>query len=532
MKKIKTIQTALCACVVPLAILGALQEPDLPLLSIAALCVLTAGTAAAGASKWRQEALAVCFLTCLVYATRYRVPTSIPILDDDVLHVRPAVLLMAVGGVAAVFRRRESGAEAGVPLWRKTFIGSALVSALILTTAYSLLSTRYALEFDVFRQALMGLVVLTVGYVVFRGALRKEAPQAEGRLPNRRTDAGSSVPPPSRRGTWALLFLAVAASPIAWKFPLGPIGVALPDLALGLAAVTLVPTGMRELRTGMLWNRIEASLPLFLVAVLSALSASDPGAAAQELAQVGFYLLVGPWIFALVAMEANWRRCLLWAARGALLAALGGCVLLAIGGETRFAHVFGNPNVLGCSLALAACICLTASGARKRVGQAFVGLAVVVGLGLLAWAPAEATDAPDTEGRLESAVPQRYLEAYAALSVLSDRPLFGTGLGTYQLHIGEYYQGMPKDNTIAPGSRIGYGVLLASMGLLGLSGYLYWLGRLWQHARSSHYSARHLHLTLLALLLCGYFTAPFVSQLLVPMGAIHGLAVGGWKADA
>jgi hypothetical protein len=111
-------------------------------------------------------------------------------------------------------------------------------------------------------------------------------------------------------------------------------------------------------------------------------------------------------------------------------------------------------------------------------------------------------------------------EAYAALSVLADRPLLGVGLGNYQARIGEYYQGMPKDNSMTPGTGVGYGILAASVGMVGLAAYLEWLRRLWHAAAGTR-----LKIPLLVLAGAGFVTPIFVGPVLLPMALIGGLVI-------
>ena len=120
-------------------------------------------------------------------------------------------------------------------------------------------------------------------------------------------------------------------------------------------------------------------------------------------------------------------------------------------------------------------------------------------------------------------VPQRFLEAYAALSVLSSHPLTGLGLGSYQVHIGAYFQGMPKENSIAPGTQIGYCILIASTGVCGLAAFLYWLWQLLLRAWQCSSRPFAMLAAPAFLVFVGVLTPILVSQILTPLALVHGL---------
>jgi O-antigen ligase len=145
------------------------------------------------------------------------------------------------------------------------------------------------------------------------------------------------------------------------------------------------------------------------------------------------------------------------------------------------------------------------------------GLCAVILTTHLCFTGRAATSQQNTEGAV---FPQRRLEAYAALCVVADRPLFGVGLGAYQEHIGLYYQGMPKENTIVPGTQIGYAVLLASGGLLCLASFLYWTVAIWKMAKQSP-GQTMIRLFLLVLWSIGFLTPLFVGQILLALVVMH-----------
>ena len=117
-----------------------------------------------------------------------------------------------------------------------------------------------------------------------------------------------------------------------------------------------------------------------------------------------------------------------------------------------------------------------------------------------------------------SVIPERLVEAYVALNVLSDRPLLGLGPGeNYQTNIGAYYQGFSKENTIVPGTHVGLTVLIASLGLFGFATFFYWLSSLWD--------IPHLRPSIITLVLVGFFTPLFVARFLLALALLQGLAV-------
>jgi len=138
----------------------------------------------------------------------------------------------------------------------------------------------------------------------------------------------------------------------------------------------------------------------------------------------------------------------------------------------------------------------------------------------------EPVDTSDgTPKKSPTLIPQRYLEGYAALSVLADYPLFGLGPGEYQDRIGAYYQGMPKENTLALGTRIGYAVLLASGGIFCLASFLYWTWILWD--RSSESKRRSgFRGFLLVFWTIGFLTPLLVGPVLLPLLVFQGCLYG------
>lgn len=72
-------------------------------------------------------------------------------------------------------------------------------------------------------------------------------------------------------------------------------------------------------------------------------------------------------------------------------------------------------------------------------------------------------------------VKNRYLEMQAALNLLADNTLLGVGLGNFQNRINSYYKELPKVNTAEPGQHSGYLLIGSTMGIIGLSAFLWML---------------------------------------------------------
>lgn len=331
-----------------------------------------------------------------------------------------------------------------------------------------------------------------------------------------------------RNSAKIFLSAAIVASPLAWRIPFGPAPLTLTDLGLLLAAAASAQACLREVRSGQFWRRVEASVPLVCVLAMSALLATEKSMATKEFIQIAFYVLAGAWVCSRELGGSESRRWAWWAMSGALAIGIAGCVLSVAGATGLFQAAFGNERALGCCLLLMASLWLHVSKTEGRANSGrmkmIVGTAVIMGIAALVLSPNK-VPAPETEDLSRQGIPQHLLEGYAALSVLSEHPLFGVGVGTYQLHIGEYYQGMPKNNTIRPGTRIGYGVVVASTGLLGLSAFLFWVVQLWRSVVLRG-AERSLRLPLVMLLLCVCFTPPFVGQILLPAILMHGLICG------
>ena len=333
------------------------------------------------------------------------------------------------------------------------------------------------------------------------------------------------------------LYAAIVTAPFGGKLLVGPAGVTVSDLALFVAVAALVPLGCKDLVSGRLWQRIMSPLPLFVCIIVSVVSATHVGLAVKELVQLGFYCLAVSWMFSHVAGRESWRRDLRLACQGAVVVGIAGCLWRVWAGADVFGPVYGTGMGLVCCTVLFSCLCMlgaTKHWASKPWVKASIPLAVALVCVMTSFGAPETSNAEtvvdaDTS---EPAIPQQYLEGYAALSVVGKHPLFGVGPGNYQTHIGAFFQGMPKDNTIVLGTRIGYGVILASMGVLGLAAFLYWVTRIWSAAGQVPEQTFGIRAVLTVLCLCGFLTPLFVGRILLPLTVVHGLASGGGQADA
>lgn len=322
--------------------------------------------------------------------------------------------------------------------------------------------------------------------------------------------------------------LAILAAPIAMKLPVGPVPLSLTDLLLA-AGIALASAGrVRRANLATEIYCLEACAPFLAAMTVAALASLERTEAVKELLQVLLYAAGGVWLFSASARDARWRVWCFYGIRAAIVFALAGLVIQHAYPAVTAAMWFANSYSLACFAGTLACL-LPAAGfpirhRHRSWDSVLMGIALCAVAACLAWPPVLAVPATDLAGE---SISQRFLEAFAALSVLSSHPLTGVGLGGYQIHIGAYFQGMPKENSIAPGSQIGYCILLASTGMYGLAACLYWLCQLLSQAR--RFSTRPLAMMAAPafLLFVGLFTPILVAQILVPLALVHGLLWSG-----
>ena len=321
-------------------------------------------------------------------------------------------------------------------------------------------------------------------------------------------------------GVFALL--GILTGPLTFKFCIGPTAVGCTDACLALSFLLFFPQILRHLRTKAFWLPLHAVCPLLGCASLSALSSDLLLPSLKEISQVVLYGFGGVLVYSHLFHSRSWRIAAVWSLCCALLADIVSLSGVLSPDRSTFPTAEAMSPPAGAYLLLSSFLLVAiAQSLRaqrlKRGMSVFAGLCAVILTAHLCFAGRAATPKQNTEG---ASIPQRYLEAYAALCVVADRPLFGVGLGAYQEHIGRYYQGMPKENTIVPGTQIGYAVLLASGGILCLASFLYWTVAIWRKAKHSREQTM-IRLFLLVLWSAGFLTPLFVGHFLLPLVVAH-----------
>ena len=321
-------------------------------------------------------------------------------------------------------------------------------------------------------------------------------------------------------GFFGLLCILIA--PLTGRICIGPAAVGYADITLVLSFFFLFPQMWQPFHTKALWRPLFGSLPFLGCAALSTLSSDNLAPSLKELSQAVLYGFGGVLSYSHFFSSRTWRTGAVWSLVGALLVGFATLSAAPAGEGGAFPTAGAMTPATRAYLVLASfLLAATAQSLRSRwlsrALSAFAGLYVVF---LTAFVCCTEKPSASEGGAGGAAVPQRYLEAYAALSVMADHPLFGVGLGGYQEHIGRYYQGMPKDNTIVPGTQIGYAVLLASGGILCLGSFLYWTVAIWKMAKQSP-GQTMIRLFLLALWSIGFLTPLFVGQILLPLVVVH-----------
>ena len=118
----------------------------------------------------------------------------------------------------------------------------------------------------------------------------------------------------------------------------------------------------------------------------------------------------------------------------------------------------------------------------------------------------------------------RYVEVQAALNLMAENVLLGIGLGNFQNEIGVYYKELPKINTSEPYQTNTYLLLGATIGLLGLSAFLWVLLHSLNNSifkfRNTNGEKKYFYLGLfgaiLSIIIEGFFSYILVSILMVP----------------
>lgn len=121
-------------------------------------------------------------------------------------------------------------------------------------------------------------------------------------------------------------------------------------------------------------------------------------------------------------------------------------------------------------------------------------------------------------------IKNRYLEMQASLNMLSKNTLFGVGMGNFQSNIGVYYNEIPKINTAEPNQNNGYLVTASTMGIFGLTVFIWIIFSLiknnYSNFRTAKSENRGIYLSLLgSLVACAvenFFSVLLTSAIILP----------------
>ncbi len=319
-------------------------------------------------------------------------------------------------------------------------------------------------------------------------------------------------------GSWAYC-AGLALSPVTARIPGVPLS--LPDLCLSIAIMLSIPSVWRQVSAPWEWGRTQwLPIPFGVAVVLSALASPSIRASAPETVQVLLYVYAAAWAVPAMAKETRGREALVVAAGMAL--ALGGAG--AVWGRTvspeQFEFLFGARYGLLASLLMLSAALIVVS--RRRAALTVAIVVLLLATSLLFTFPSRQSKAVVGS----SDVPQRYIEAYAALGVLADRPLWGVGPGNYQAAIGPYYQGLPKANTMEHGSQVGAAVLLATLGISGFATAAWWFMGLWGAA-----GAWRMRGALTMVLVAACLSPMLIAPVFLPLALLHAV-MAGQREDA
>lgn len=287
---------------------------------------------------------------------------------------------------------------------------------------------------------------------------------------------------------------AIAVSPLVIRLRGIPIAVSPCDILMALSALLCTPSLLHRAAGRVPLEAVTPALPLIAVSALSAVATGNLGGGLPDIIQLCLYGGLAAIGSAVVSKTTA----------AALATAVLGLLLYRLNVEPA-------PRLFSVAAPLALLPALFASlyMALTPLAPGFMRIVlrvVLLGalLGFSVWVSTARIDKPpQAVPQLRSPIQQLWLEAYAAVTVLGQRPLLGLGPGNYQSHIGEYYKAMPKDNTLAPGTQVGYAVVIASTGLLGLSALIFWLLRIADWVRGASPAAGWLMVPLaLCLFLC------------------------------
>lgn len=331
-----------------------------------------------------------------------------------------------------------------------------------------------------------------------------------------------STPKALERWAAVAAALALVAGCTQWGWRVAGAYISPADPLVWAAAALAVAGSWRSRVRADSWMPPMAAWILVAAAASGALRAESRADAAKEAFQWAEYFLAGYAAFALAVRDATWRRRfvgLFLVISGVMVA----CAAAQYADRGRaFFHVqaaFGNRNVLGgfvaLSVPLAASLAASPGVAWLWRGAlallAIMGIAVTgsggsliglaCGLGLLAawrgrlaflafvvgmalavgWvlptmprgnlkAAVESVALFDAEG---NATP-RCTEWQAAMNLWAERPVLGSGAGSYQASVGACYGYIPRENrnVTEPDSHNLYLVMAATTGVVGLAAFV------------------------------------------------------------
>jgi hypothetical protein len=500
-----------------------------PLLLVA---VLVAGAAAAGIPEG-----AALLLMALVLAGRGVV------VETSGTIVEPTGVVLGVTVFVSAARGRFHWSR--LPSWGKIFVATCIGITAASAAGFAMLQTHYALSTFMLRSTLLNALTLAGAYALYtacksgdpslprayfgrrclswdlfhqlhRNYFRRARYTLCAWVERRRLLSPLSVAANAsaeRVPAYCFAFLIILSLPWTQKLQLPVAQVAPQDIAVALVCLAFLPQIVQALRRYS--DAASLKYPLLFVAVagLSAAATAVTREAAIDMTQLVLYCLFAAWIFTRLQRRPAWRAALPPALIGALLlsAALAGWAIAVPDATASFpAAVY---TLAGAAFLYAASLSKARRSTRAAIAGVCATASVVAALLVLA---------QPVRDSQEEQIPQRYREAYAALSVTAEHPLFGLGIGKYQQDIGAFYQGMPKENALRPGTRVGHTVLLASTGLLGLGAYLAWLAYLWMRATDPCLKG-----AVLVVLLGGFLTSMLTSPALLLTALTHGIITGG-----
>ena len=483
-----------------------------------------------------NELWALAFVGCAIISSDYSFRVTLDLMGDTTLSIRPAGFLLAFGLLSAVLQKTSENKLENRKFFRKCFIFSLATLGFTFLAAYALLTKFYPLNALVLIDVAMHLMAALAAFVLVHRmcplAGKSRIIEASGAQPG---SCGTKnihifpLPKSSRASIQEQLAvfsacLAIAFVPLAYKFPLKFLALTPTDIFLLLTCVLLFPNALVAMRKGDLFAPLKIILPFLICAFLSIIGASFKGAAVREFVQLALYLCAGIWAFSCLAQRDIFVNDLRIALASALFLGITLGAIHLFNSSPTTQRMIGTSFGFACGLSILACIAVAAWNQKEKtfVLICILGIvAILVSVLLVSGTDLSAA----SKGGIDTPEPisQRYREFYASMSVLAKHPLFGVGIGNYQQHIGEYYQGMAKENAIILGTRVGYGVIIASTGLMGFIAFVYWLLRLLRESATLQQGKPAWQLAVVLGLSGAILTPVLVGQIMLPLGLLHAL---------